>query len=293
MRALRGTVVETEVDVLDTRGSTDAAAAAGFIFHTSHCGSTLLGKMVAAIPRHLVLSEPGAVSTLLDGVGDRLGPDLSPYLPTLQSTLRATATWMAQTADRFFIKFFSQSVHQIQLVRQAAPGVPEIFLYRDPLEVVMGNLRDPTQSWIWLEKHTGLPLSEALERSVAELFARGVGRIMEAMLKHAGQSTLLMNYSEIGHHTPRVLLDFFGIPASDGLVREMAGVLRYDAKHAWRARLFQRDIEKKRAAATSKVRDFVSQFAEAPFGRLEERRLAHRSPVLAAADSARGYRFSS
>lgn len=276
-RALRGTVLETGVDALECQNGHDLPQAAGFIFHTSYCGSTLLSNMLAAIPGHLMLSEPGAVSTLLEGVGDRLGNDLTPHLPTLRSTFQATARWMAGSADRYFVKFFSQSVHQVELLRLAIPGVPEIFLYRDPLEVVVANLRDPTQSWIWLQKYTGLPLDEALERPVAELFARGVGRTMEAMLAHLRPSTVLINYAEIGPSMPRRLLEFFGIPASDRLEREMASHLAYDAKDTLRAKLFQRDVEQKRRAATSKVRDLVAQFAEPAFGRLEARRQERRS----------------
>lgn len=283
-QALQGTVLETGVEALGCQNVDDLPQARGFIFHTSYCGSTLLSNMLTAIPGHLMLSEPGAISTLLEGVGDRLGNDLTPYLPTLRSTFQATARWMVGSAERYFVKFFSQSVHQVELLRLAMPAVPEIFLYRDPLEVVVANLRDPTQSWIWLQKYTGLPLDQALERPVAELFARGVGRTMEAMLEHLRPSTLLINYTEIGPSTPRLLLEVFGIPISERLEREMASHLSYDAKDVLRAKLFQRDVEQKRRAATSKVRDLVTQFAEPAFRELEARREASRAGSPAGSD---------
>jgi hypothetical protein len=155
--------------------------------------------------------------------------------------------------------------------------VPEIFLYRHPLEVLVGNLRRPTQSWIWLEKHTGLSLDEAWERSIAELFARGIGRTMQMMLDHVSESTYLMNYSEIGPTTPRQLADAFGISVTDLTLRAMAAPLSYSAKDALQAKLFRRDVDEKRAAATSRLRDLVAEFADAPFRDLEARRAAQRT----------------
>lgn len=277
-RALADTVVETGVDALasDT-GDCARAEPAGFIFHTSYCGSTLLSNMLAAVPRHLVLSEPGAVASLMEGVGGRLGADLSPYLPVLRSTMRALGRWGAASANRYFVKFFSQTVHEIDLLRLATPGVPEIFVYRDPLEVLVGNLRSPTQSWIWSQKHTSLPLRDAVERPVVELLARGIGRTMQVMLDHATDSTLLLNYSEIGPTTPRLLLKSFGLPVTDDALCRMGATLAYDAKDVLKEKLFQRDVEEKWASATSRIRDLVSEFAETPFRDLEERRLAQRS----------------
>ena len=40
-------------------------APVGFIFHMSRCGSTLLSQMLAALPQHVVLSEPGPLDTVL------------------------------------------------------------------------------------------------------------------------------------------------------------------------------------------------------------------------------------
>src|SRR6478736_6559388 len=46
----------------------------GFIFHLSRCGSTLLSRMLAALPRNVVVSEPPPVNAVLRadqrGVGE-------------------------------------------------------------------------------------------------------------------------------------------------------------------------------------------------------------------------------
>ena len=40
-------------------------APAGFIFHVSRCGSTLVSRSLAGIPRHRVVSEPAPVNQWL------------------------------------------------------------------------------------------------------------------------------------------------------------------------------------------------------------------------------------
>jgi hypothetical protein len=185
----------------------------------------------------------------------------------------------------YFVKFSSQCARQIPMIRRAMPGVPEIFLYRSPLEVLVGNLRAPTQSWLWQEKHTGVPLAAALERPLVELLARGIGRSMQGLLDHLTDSTLLMNYSEIGPDTPQALLDAFGIPAADEVRAAMAATLVLDAKDALKQKLFQRDIETKRAAATAMQRDLIAEFADGPFRALEARRLARRGIATAVASA--------
>src|SRR5438105_2877714 len=38
---------------------------AGFVFHLSRCGSTLVSQMLGAVAAHLVLSEPGPIDSIL------------------------------------------------------------------------------------------------------------------------------------------------------------------------------------------------------------------------------------
>lgn len=67
----------TEVEVLRTlheRGR--ATAPAGFVFHVSRCGSTLVARMLAASRRSLVLSEADPVNSLLINSSGVCRPDL-------------------------------------------------------------------------------------------------------------------------------------------------------------------------------------------------------------------------
>jgi hypothetical protein len=273
-RALADVMVETGIDALEERGGpTPCATPAGFVFHASHCGSTLLSNMLAQIPDHLALSEPDAISSLL---GQERPHDAASCAAVLRSTLRAFGAWAAVSASRYFIKFFSQTTCDIDVIRQAAPDVPEIFVYRDPLEVLVGSLRRPTQSWIWLRKHTGLPLREAVERPVAELVARGIGGVMQVMAERATDATLLLNYNEIGPDTPRVVLEHLDLPVSEPTVAAMTAVLSYDAKDPRRTSTFRQDSAIKRALATPSTRALAARFANAAFGALEARRTTRR-----------------
>src|SRR5271166_2775407 len=111
----------------------------GFIFHLSRCGSTLITQLLAASPRSVVLSEPGVLTAALR----------SPSVPEQQK-----ASWMewlvsalgqprAGAEQQLFVKFDPVCIMDFSLLRRVFPGVPWIFVYRDPVEVMVSHLRGP------------------------------------------------------------------------------------------------------------------------------------------------------
>jgi hypothetical protein len=244
----------------------------GFIYHVSRCGSTLLVNMLASIAEHVVLIEPMVPSYILH---EKLSSSSVSNAAALRASLVAFYQPRAGGALRHFVKFFSGNVLQVQTVREAFPGVREIFLYRDPVEVVVSNIMGPIQEWLWRQSITGLPLPEAVEMSLVELTARIVGRMMCAMLSEYREgSTLLMNYSEIGAATPRVLLDFFGISADRDALLQMESKLSVYSKDPTQQRKFERDSEFKQQRATDLVRDLAATFAYSAYNELEGLRLS-------------------
>ena len=119
---------------------------AGLIFHMSRCGSTLVSRMLAALPENVVLSEPGPLDQILRARG-RL-PDLTDAQGVaLLRGMTAALGRRRHPAERdLFIKLEGWHALQFPLVRRAFPDVPWIFLYRDPLEVMASiDLERPRQ----------------------------------------------------------------------------------------------------------------------------------------------------
>lgn len=94
---------------------------AGFIFHSSRCGSTLVSQMLASIAATRVLSEPPPVDTVLRAP---FSIDVAPE--TLVSWLRAMILVLGAAGSgagdrRCVVKFDSWSAIDLPIVRQAFP----------------------------------------------------------------------------------------------------------------------------------------------------------------------------
>jgi hypothetical protein len=252
-------------------------APTGFIFHMSRCGSTLVSQMLAAIPGNIVVSEAGPIDTVVQARHAR--PDLG------HDQQAAWLRWMIDAlgqprdgAERhFFVKLDSWHALALPLFRRAFPTVPWIFLYRDPVEVLVSQLR---QRGIHMvhgltgEAIFGFPASQATqppETYCAEVLAR----IGDAVLRqYAPGTALLVNYRQLPAALWRDVLPHFGLPCSDGDRAAMADAARYDAKSPDLP--FIHDSAAKQALATDKIRSAARPLDEL-HTRLEALRLGTAS----------------
>ena len=101
----------------------------GFVFHESRVGSTLTANILAAVPTHLVYSE-----------GFRM-PCASCEPAAKLRALRDYVALMGNSAShaRLFIKFQSAMTPLMPLIAQAFPDVPWLFIFREPVQVMMSH----------------------------------------------------------------------------------------------------------------------------------------------------------
>ncbi len=115
-----------------------------FIFHTSRCGSTLVAQMLAALPRHLVASEPPILDDLLS-LRRRVPPAGDEACGAwLRGALAALGQPAAGGTDRFFVKLDSWHLFALPLIARTFPGVPLLFVHRHPVEVLVSLMRKPS-----------------------------------------------------------------------------------------------------------------------------------------------------
>src|SRR6185369_5327085 len=112
----------------------------GFIFHMSRCGSTLVSRMLGSLPRSIVLSEAGPIDSVLRA-GFR-APSLAEaeHVSWLRGMVSALGQRRAPDDNRLFIKFDSWSIVYLGLIERAFPEVPWLFVYRDPVEVMVSQM---------------------------------------------------------------------------------------------------------------------------------------------------------
>ncbi|MGI4764639.1 MAG: hypothetical protein ACRYGP_06190, partial [Janthinobacterium lividum] len=108
---------------------------AGFIFHMSRCGSTLVAQALAALESSIVVSEAAPLRSVLRAAaaGWANRDDAATWLAGL---VNAYAQPRFDHEARLVVKFMAADVLDIALIRRACPHVPWIFLIRDPLEIL-------------------------------------------------------------------------------------------------------------------------------------------------------------
>ncbi len=248
---------------------------AGFIFHVSRCGSTLVAQMLAALAENRVLSEPTAINAVIRAAL------LDARIPraTMVDWLRTVVGLLGCPLDgesRYFLKLDCWHVLALPLMVEAFPETPWIFLYRDPAEVLVSQARSPG-AWTVrsaLEPEVfGVKREDALSMPRSLYLARMLGRMYAAGLEHRGCGRgLLVNYDELPEFVGGRLPAHFGVAFSPEELERMRMVSRADAKTP--QLIYYDDRQAKRLALTSELHAIVKEWLSTPFERLEAVRKA-------------------
>lgn len=246
-------------------------APTGFIFHMSRCGSTLVAQMLAAIERNVVISEARPIDQVL-----RAGVDEGRHIDWLRWVVNAFAQRRRATEEHFFVKFDAWHVLHLALIRAAFPDTPWIFLYRDPIEVMVSQARergvqvvpgalspalfglDPREPWI-----------TRLDEYAARVLARLCGAAWE---QHAHGRGALINFNQLPDVVSGQLLDFFGVRFTPEEVSRLKAAAGFDAKRP--GLVYEDDVAAKQRAATPELRRLCNQIVRPAYDRLEAARLA-------------------
>jgi len=157
---------------------------------------------------------------------------------------------------RLFVKWDCWQAHQMALIRRAFPGTPSIFLYREPVEVLVSQMRNPGM-WTVPE---GMG-TQGREAHVADLLAG----ICRAALE---QKVPVVNYSEL----PGVVFNgLFGVRWTEKEIAQMNVAATWDAKTP--SFEFAADAEGKRREASARVLA-AAELVRPLYEELERRRKA-------------------
>lgn len=259
---------QTGLDVLRLRShSHPGLPLRGMVFHMSRCGSTLAAQWLAALPDSVVLSEPEPVDTLLQW--SSTGGDAD----TLRALLNALGQPRRDGDRSLFLK--TDCWHMVHLTRllEAFPDTPWIFLYRDPVEVLVSHRQMPGWQLVpgSMSGH-GLQAPDEVMNNPLGHGAWIMSVILEearrAMLRHA--NGLLLNYSELPLALETSLASHFGIAPNVLCGAELRAVTGRHAKQPHAA--FQSDTMEKRAAADDEVLSLAARWLQEPYQALEAMR---------------------
>ncbi len=245
----------------------------GLIFHMSRCGSTLVSQMLAALPSSIVVSEASPIDTVVQA--RLLQPDLSDDRQArwLESIIGALGQQRSGDERHYFIKLDCWHTVALPLFRRAFPAVPWVFLYRDPVEVLVSQLRMPGTQMLPL----GIgPNLYGIERSYGpgtaeDYYARVLAKVVEPVLQHySAGGGLLVNYRQLPDALFTSILPHFGVTCSEADRAAMANAARFDAKMPGSA--FAPDSEAKQQEATEAARAAAGRWLGEVYGLLEDLR---------------------
>jgi hypothetical protein len=240
----------------------------GFIFHMSRCGSTLVTQMLAKLPRHIVLSEPPPLDAILR-MNQRGASD--------EQRIAWLRGWMSAIGQprngegRLFVKLDAWHTFDLALLRRAFPDTPWIFLYRNPVEVLVSALKVPAPYLVPGMTSISLPDIDpgtTFEMPRAEYCARMFAAICSAGLEHLNndEGGIAINYLELPQAVTTTIAKHFGLQFTSEEVEAMNAATEFHAKA--RHFTFEPDTQSKQSEATDEMRAACARFLDPLYAQL-------------------------
>lgn len=265
LNSYRLPAITTPIDILDTL-DTDCVSMAlgGLIFHLSRCGSTLLARMLSALPGEVVLSEPPPIDDLL-----RSNLDDRRRRHYLAQMIRVLQRQRREDERQVFFKLDPWHTPAIGELRALLPDTRFLFVYRNPLEVLVSQRRQTGMHMVpglidpaWY----GDTASHSSGFHPYEYAAWVLGRIMQNVLDQMDQGIELLNYKELDDNGWSRVPRLFDLEQDWGLAQAAR------IRHAKNDAAFIDDTFDKREQADREMHRYCRSYTARPYARLEAAR---------------------
>ena len=247
---------------------------AGFVLHMSRCGSTLMCQMLRALERNIVLSEPSPADSILRGHFQNPALTGEQRAEWLRWMLSALGQKRRPAEERVFVKFDAWHIAEGPVIRRAYPNVPWIFLYREPLEVLLSQINSPgawTVPGLMNPATLGMDSADLAGIQRDEYCARLLGAVCRLALVHyRSGGGRLVNYAQLPEFVWSEMPGFFGFPCTPSDRQLMLEAARRDAKSPGIP--FRRDGADRSAQATERLAALAAQWIEPEYRQLEAAR---------------------
>jgi gluconate kinase len=244
----------------------------GFIFHMSRCGSTLVARMLAALTQNIVLSEPPPVDSVLRSNTKNSAISDEQRIDWLKWIASALGQKRNDEEEHYFIKFDSWNTLDLNLIELAFPDVPWIFLYRNPVEVIVSQMRQRGAQMVpgsLGQILPGLDLAQILQMPPEEYCARILARICENALSAAkSKNALMINYNQLPEVFAPKILKHFRVDYAPKDIEQMKVAAHYNAKMPQME--FEPDSEAKKRDASRAATEAAEKWVNPLYERLEK-----------------------
>lgn len=242
----------------------------GFIFHMSRCGSTLVAQMLAATAEHIVISEAPPLDAAVRQAQAGCGMSMDERVRLLRAMVAALGR-TGEKAARYFVKLDSWHTLALPLFRRAFPETPWVFLYRDPVEVMVSQRRVQGLQMLPGMLDDVLDLGDHPPMESDSYTARVLARVVGAVSEHHGLGGgLLVNYRDLPGAVESAILPHFGVAPDAEMRAAMADTATRDVKKPGLP--FIPDTAHKQREAMDSLRTAAADHVGAVYHRLERLR---------------------
>jgi hypothetical protein len=272
----------TSMDAMIAGDQGDGPVLAGLIYHMSRCGSTLVGQMLRVAPATAVLSEPEPLDATIRWAVES-GVPLDLQVAAVRATAHALGRGQPGVTRRYFIKLESWHAAALPLLRAAFPEVPWLFIYRDPVEVLVSQMRLRglhTVAGLLPPAIIDLPGAEAMDET--RYAALAIAHFVQPVLDHWSiGGGLLADYRELPEAVTNRIAPHFGLAPDAATLTAMAAAARCNAKSPEQA--FTPDSADKRREAAPGLQAIADEILTPVIARLD--RLRALPPAVSAKTS--------
>lgn len=255
-------LVRTGLEALVALDTEPSIEPAGLIFHLSRCGSTLVSRLLRAVPGVVVLAEPAPLNALLRLDPDRV--DEATLVRLVRLLVRALGRRRHGDERHLVLKCTSWNIRRREVLAAAFPEAPWIWVQRDPLRVLASLLAEPP-GWLSLQGRPyraarlfGFDPAAVPAMSHVEFAARVLGAMLDAAATDPGRR-LLVDYADLPAAVWQRVAPHFGLEADAAAIERMIEESRFYSKDP-ASRVFTGDASERRPA-TDEMREAVERFA--------------------------------
>jgi hypothetical protein len=260
---------QTDLDVVDrVVGQPDTLPFSGAIFHMARTGSTLVHRLLSKTGKVMSLSEVPMVNHALVTAA-QLPQEQRAHV--VGGVIRAYGRARRPSEQYLVIKMQdAMPSKQLPIFQAALPQTPWIFIYRDPVEVMVSLLRKPSGTigqWFRNRAQTarnlGMPGVADGAMWPEEFIARTLRRFCESAVQTARTTPpgkfLAVSYKRLPEAVWETIGPHFGIDFTEKDRELMRSAARYSSKST-DAVEFKPDSTAKNEEAGAKVRALAERF---------------------------------
>jgi hypothetical protein len=150
--------------------------------------------------------------------------------------VKVFANYQDEHPQNVIIKCAAGGIRALSALRRQWPQVARIILCRNPIEVLVSNLKKPAP-WLGEWCHTpgpnpyGTPPDEVRNRGSVEFCAWVLGRFCTEATPWVGDRCRVLDYQDLSPGIVLKIAEYFGITFTEKSVAQLSELLRVDAKH--------------------------------------------------------------